>query len=717
MTISNENLNAIYSGNDSTVAFPTVFVFENNSEVKVTLRSAAGVDTLQIESTNYTLTGGGQPPATGTVTMNVAPATGETLIIERDMPYTQSVDYVEGDAFPAESHENALDRIVMTLQQLAYSIKRALKAPTGVEYTLPDPEAGKAIGWNSTNDDLVNLAVDSGESIGAAQYEEIFTTSAAQAAGTIGYQLTIVPTNDNNVSVFVQGVRQNRSAYSYDTSTGIITFNSEYPEEGDTVAVVTGEILGTVDIPNANAIPYIPSGTGAVTTNVQDKLREFVSVTDFGAVGNDFDDASDAIQLALNYAAESGGRITVYLEPKKIYKLTKSLDMRNMDRVYLDGNHSTLKQYTDNTPTILFGVNATGLQRGGIENLSITYITPQPLANSEAIGIKLWKTASSIFRNITIFNAASGIYQAQEGITSAIGDCLFELIYIYAFSNYGVYIKPFNTSGTQNYWSKIYINGAGGDVLEGMHLENQEECISSLNLEFMNITGIAALSIGGSGQGIDISNVHFELITLEATHRGLMYFGTNSINIGVCSIHNMDWDIAKSATVYLITFFNGTINIGALKLTDIDKTGGTTVKLLRAYNSTTNPAYRVVIDTIQDLNTEIDSYGDAAAVHTTRTRIDAPTKQVVTYSSFVNPNFWEGWIYDITLTGNITIDNPLINTRIYDQVATMMIRQDATGGRTVSWGTSYVISTSIDTTPNAVTVVRLIWDGDNWREV
>ena len=37
--------------------------------------------------------------------------------------------------------------------------------------------------------------------------------------------------------------------------------------------------------PNAVEVAYTPSGTGAVTTNVQSKLREFVSVKDFGAVG------------------------------------------------------------------------------------------------------------------------------------------------------------------------------------------------------------------------------------------------------------------------------------------------------------------------------------------------------------------------------------------------------------------------------------------------
>lgn len=56
---------------------------------------------------------------------------------------------------------------------------------------------------------------------------------------------------------------------------------------------------GTGISPNASGIIYDPAGTGAVATTVQAKLRETVSVKDFGAVGNGVADDTAAFTAAL----------------------------------------------------------------------------------------------------------------------------------------------------------------------------------------------------------------------------------------------------------------------------------------------------------------------------------------------------------------------------------------------------------------------------------
>jgi len=79
------------------------------------------------------------------------------------------------------------------------------------------------------------------------------------------------------------------------------------------------------------ALPYTPAGTGAVITTVQAKLRETVSVKDFGAIGNGVADDTAAIQAAIN-SLSSGG--TVFF-PVGTYLVTSQIVVA--DKVSLQG--------------------------------------------------------------------------------------------------------------------------------------------------------------------------------------------------------------------------------------------------------------------------------------------------------------------------------------------------------------------------------------------
>jgi len=69
----------------------------------------------------------------------------------------------------------------------------------------------------------------------------------------------------------------------------------------------------------SNNVSYTPSGTGAVATTVQTKLRESVSVKDFGAVGDGVTDDTAAIQASLNSGA---GTVLLNSGTYKISSLT-----------------------------------------------------------------------------------------------------------------------------------------------------------------------------------------------------------------------------------------------------------------------------------------------------------------------------------------------------------------------------------------------------------
>ncbi len=161
MTVSSEITRADYPGNDITVNFPTGFRFLADTDLSVILTvDSTGVETPQVISTDYTVTGAGDDSG-GTVSMIIKPATGETLTILRDMEVTQETDYVENDSFPAASHETALDKLTMIAQQDREAVSRALTiAPSDSSATglLPTLEALKFIRVKSdlTGFELVN---------------------------------------------------------------------------------------------------------------------------------------------------------------------------------------------------------------------------------------------------------------------------------------------------------------------------------------------------------------------------------------------------------------------------------------------------------------------------------------------------------------------------------------------------------------------------------
>ena len=117
----------LYMGNNSTsVPYPVPFVFHDYEDLVVVVRDAAGVEDTQILATDYTVTGVNNPSGGSLTTAWAVPVTS-TISIARMVPMTQLTAYEEGDSFPAKSHEKALDKLTMEVQQVA----RGLGTGTG----------------------------------------------------------------------------------------------------------------------------------------------------------------------------------------------------------------------------------------------------------------------------------------------------------------------------------------------------------------------------------------------------------------------------------------------------------------------------------------------------------------------------------------------------------------------------------------------------------
>jgi len=128
MTISSTTVKNSYSGDGSTTTFNYTFKIFADSDLQVIIRSSTATETVKTITTHYTVTGAGSASG-GTVvfTSGNIPTNTETVVLRRAVPQTQAIDYIANDPFPAESHEEGLDRATMTLQQLQEEVTRSIK--------------------------------------------------------------------------------------------------------------------------------------------------------------------------------------------------------------------------------------------------------------------------------------------------------------------------------------------------------------------------------------------------------------------------------------------------------------------------------------------------------------------------------------------------------------------------------------------------------------
>lgn len=118
--------------------------------------------------------------------------------------------------------------------------------------------------------------------------------------------------------------------------------------------------------PDASAVNYNPAGTGSVDRTVESRLKDFVSVKDFGATGDGVADDTAAIQAAINSFASGQG--TVFF-PKGTYLVTSTISVV-LDRINLVGSGKRVAkikfQPTANDICLFFGKGGEGTTDAGI---------------------------------------------------------------------------------------------------------------------------------------------------------------------------------------------------------------------------------------------------------------------------------------------------------------------------------------------------------------
>src|SRR5210317_1391007 len=162
MTISSTTVKNSYSGNGTLDTFNYTFKIFADADIQVIIRDASATETVKTLTTHYTVTGAGSASG-GTIvfTARNIPSATETVVIRRASPQTQAIDYIANDPFPAESHEEGLDRSMMAIQQLQEEVDRSIKLSrtntmNSTEFTIGDTDrANKVFGFDSAGELVV----------------------------------------------------------------------------------------------------------------------------------------------------------------------------------------------------------------------------------------------------------------------------------------------------------------------------------------------------------------------------------------------------------------------------------------------------------------------------------------------------------------------------------------------------------------------------------
>lgn len=270
MTVSSTTSRTSYAGNGATTAFNVPFYFLADADL-VVIRTTSGIDTTLVLNTDYTVTGAGVP-AGGTVTTTTAPAVGSTLTIYRDPPATQPVDYQPNDAFPAETHERALDRVTMLVQRDRDLITRSVRLPdgdaSGASVVLPAPSGGKLLGWNIGGTAIDNI--DAGTLGALVTYGTAYFDTFTGNGSTTAFTLSANPGSLNNLIVAVNGLVQ-RPTTNY-TYTGTTLNFVSAPANGATISV---QYVGGLPTTYSGAINVTVSPSTAAMT-LSDGTRQMV---------------------------------------------------------------------------------------------------------------------------------------------------------------------------------------------------------------------------------------------------------------------------------------------------------------------------------------------------------------------------------------------------------------------------------------------------------
>lgn len=582
-------------------SWPFTFKIFAEGDIKITIANSLGIETELVLDTDYSVSLNANQDTSpgGTVTYPISGtplAIGSVLSIVGDLDYDQPLDLPSGGNFSPLALENELDRLTMQIQQLRETVSRSLLVPvtSAAAPSLPFPEANQLIGWDATGATLQNVPIsDLATAVGYGTFRyDTFTGDGS----TTEFALTSDPAVVGNLDVAMDGLTM-MPGTDYSLASGVLVF-SVAPSVGAEVLARYGQGLPITASIDAAAVAYQPAGVGSEVTDVQSKLRESVSVKDFGASPAASGAANvAAFKLAATAIASLGGGDL--LVPPGNYTFTggalgnylaaigSSIDFVGASGINIIGYGATLTN-TDTNGQVWFRFRS-------CSNISVRGLTFQGAQVGDgsvtSSGAMLYfDTAASniVFEDLKASNGGIFIEFQTDDLVSMGGvkyDHVvmrnvqthgfyhaMELLHINDLQTYGIRMTGTGASNNINFrgiyalnvtnWNGdgIYASGCGNPAVGGMPIFVREytkgggSTLLDYNCDTVNLSNISLTSCYAGGMTLNvasgqISNVSLSNLKISSTSTnsyggGLLEFahdnasptGINNVKVSNCQI-------------------------------------------------------------------------------------------------------------------------------------------------------------------------------------
>jgi hypothetical protein len=352
-------------------------------------------------------------------------------------------------------------------------------------------------------------------------------------------------------SFYAEDGRYTLSILAGGVTTTVTDILLEDPLDGSPAAfsdiTVDSITVDGVDLSASNgssAIGFLQAGTGAVARTAQSKLRDTVSVKDFGAVGNGVTDDTTAIQNAIT-AIGVGGSLFF---PNGSYILTGTLTPLNSQTIVFESAGVTLTS-TSASVALMFNLNSKSRVRlvgNGATLDGNKSVTPT------SVMISMTASTNCYLGYFKISNAPTGGYGSIEIAGTADGNILD---HIEGYNSEGSFIAvdgsatgevPTNTEIISPYVYNSAMFGIRVGLATDVTITKPKCTLNGIEMIGVTQSGsrvkVMSPDISGCGDnGISFSGKDNVVIGGELSNNskaGLWCWGSNNRIVGVKAVNN-----------------------------------------------------------------------------------------------------------------------------------------------------------------------------------